>query len=597
MKNFKNNRKNSGQAMIITVVFFIFISLAIISGLVGPSVREFKVASEMINSKKSYVLAESGVEDAFYRILKNKPITSSETITLDSNSATTEINTIGGNQKEIISIGDVLNYQRKLNLALTAGAGASFNYGVQVGQGGIDLQGSSGINGNVYANGPITGSTSSFITGSAVSANSPALNADQSNGSGTPSYNVTFGNANGTQDIAQSFELVTSIPLKKVSLYIKKYTTSSNPSPAAVRIVNDASGSPGTTIYASGTLDPDLVTSSYGWIDVSFITNPLLDINTKYWLVIDASTSSSKYYIIGASNGGYSDGIGKIGRVSSSWNNTTPSGLDYFFKIYLGGVNGLIAGSSGSQWNQLSVGTSGSGIAHAHTVNYTEATGTIYCQSGTGNNKSCNTSEDDPVYISYPISEANIAQWKNEAEVGGVISGNHTTASYGNSTIGPKKITGNLTVSGSHTLYISGTLWVQGNIIVDGSAKIVLNSSYGNNSGVIVSDGWLNLAGSGQLNGNGQSGSYILFTTTSNCDISFCTHNAIDISGAAGSVILNAQQGTISFSGSASAKEAVAYRMILTGTTTVNYESGLANVNFTSGPSGGWEISNWKETE
>ena len=114
---------------------------------------------------------------------------------------------------------------------------------------------------------------------------------------------------------------------------------------------------------------------------------------------------------------------------------------------------------------------------------------------------------------------------------------------------------------------------------------------------MIVSDGWLNLEGSGQLNGNGQTGSYILFTTTSNCDISFCAHNAIDISGAAGSVVLNAQNGTLSFSGSASSKEAVAYKMVLTGATTVNYESGLANMNFTSGPSGGWNIGSWKETE
>ena len=591
-KGFSSESSQKGAAMLIIVVFLIFISLAIISGLIVPSVREFKIASENINSKKSYFLAESGVEDAMYRILTNKPISSSETITLGSNSATTNI-TSNGNQKEIVSLGDVLNYERKVDLLLTVGAGVSFNYGIQVGQGGIDLQGSSGINGNVYANGPITGSTSSFITGTAISANSPALNADQSNGSGTPSYDTTFGNANATQDIAQSFKLGTSNPLDKVSFYLKKVGSPSN---AIVKIVNDASGSPGAITYASGTLLTSSVATSYSWVEVAFDTNPLLNVNTTYWLVIDASTSSSKYFIIGASSGGYNNGISKIGQQGGTWNDTTPSGLDYFFKIYLGGIYGLIEGSSHSQYNQLSVGTGGSGSAQAHTVNYTEATGLIYCQTGTGNNKSC-TSQSDPTYIAYPISDANITKWKSDAEAGGIYNGNYATPTYGTSTLGPKKITGNLTVSGSNILYLTGTVWVQGNVTVSGSAKIVLSSSYGNTSGVLVSDGWLDLEGSGQLNGNGQAGSYILFVTTSNCDISFCTHNAIDISGSAGSVVLNAQNGTISFSGSASAKEAVGYKMILSGSTTISYESGLVNMNFTSGPSGGWNIGNWKETE
>ncbi|MEI7764952.1 MAG: choice-of-anchor R domain-containing protein [bacterium] len=589
MKDFKKIKKNSGAAMLIAVIFLIFISLAIVGGIAVPSVREYKITSESINSKKSYFLAESGIEDAFYRIVTNKPISNSETINLDSNSTTTTITT-NGNRREIVSLGDVLNYERKVDLALTAGSGVSFNYGIQVGQGGIDLQGSAGINGNVYANGPITGSTSSFITGTAISANSPALNADQSNGAGAPEYNVIFGNANATQDIAQSFKLYTSSPLNKVQLYVKKIST---PSDIVVKVVNDVNGSPGNTVYASGTLTS---TSSYGWVDVYFTTNPLLNTNTTYWLVVDASTSSSKYFTIGASNVGYDNGIGKIGQQGGVWSSTTPAGLDYFFKIYLGGVYGLIQGSSLSQWNQLSIGTGGTGSAQAHTVNYTEATGLIYCQSGVGNNKSC-TAQADPAYIPYPISDDNITKWKKDAELGSTYTGNYNTPGYGSSSMGPKMITGDLIVSGSHTLNVTGTIYVKGNVTVSGSAKIVLDDSYGNNSGIIVSDGWLNLEGSGQLNGDGQTGSYILFTTTSNCDKSFCAHNAIDISGSAGSVVLNAQNGTIYFTGSASAKEAVGYKMVLDGSTKVSYESGLANLNFSSGPTGGWEVGSWKETE
>lgn len=591
--DYKKINKQKGAAMLLSVLFFLSISISIIAGLVSPTLSEYKISSDSVKSRQSYFLSESAIEDAYYRLKNGKPIGTTDTINLNGNSATATITNSGINEKTISSTGDVSSRERKNEIILAMGTGVSFNYGVQVGQGGINMSGSSGINGNVYANGPITGESSTFISGTAISGNSPALVADQSNGTDVPDINVIFGDTNTTQDIAQSFIVSTSSPLNKVSLYMRKIGSPNN---ATVKIVNDSNGFPGSTVYTSGVLNSSLLTTSYGWVDIAFSTNPLLNVGATYWLVVDASSSNSKYYTIGATDGGYDSGVGKIGQLGGNWNNTIPGGLDYYFKIYLGGVTGLIAGSSGSQWNQLSVGTGGSGSAQAHTVNYTEAAGLIYCQTGTGNNKSC-TAQDDPAYVAFPISDANINEWKNEAASGATNNGTYNTPSNGSSHIGPMKITGDLNVGGSHTLYLDGTVWVQGNVNVSGSAKIVLSQSYGTSSGVLVSDGYLLLSGSGQLNGSGKNGSYLLFVTTSNCDLSFCAHNAIEISGAAGSVVLNAQHGTINFSGSASAKEATAYRMTLSGATTVNYESGLVNVNFTSGPSGGWNVSSWKEVE
>lgn len=141
--------------------------------------------------------------------------------------------------------------------------------------------------------------------------------------------------------------------------------------------------------------------------------------------------------------------------------------------------------------------------------------------------------------------------------------------------------------------------YVTGYVDVSGSAKIVLDSTtYGHTSGIIISDGYLNLGGSGTLNGTGLSGSYILFITNSTCpNATNCSgHGAIDISGSAGSVVLNAQKGTINFSGSSSAKEATAYKLSLSGSTTVTYDSGLVDMDFTSGPTGSYSIDSWKES-
>ncbi len=164
----------SGAAMLISVVFFLFISLAIISGLVSPTVREFRNASVNLNSKKSYFLAESGSEDALYRILNNMTIGSSEIIALDSNSVTTVITTLFGNSKQISSLGDVGSLQRRTNLTLSTGPGASFNYGVQVGQGGLVLENTARITGNVYSSGTITASDNT-IYGDAISAGATGL--------------------------------------------------------------------------------------------------------------------------------------------------------------------------------------------------------------------------------------------------------------------------------------------------------------------------------------------------------------------------------------------------------------------------------------
>ena len=149
-KYFKENKKKfsfadrqKGSAMLIAIIFFLFISLAIISGLVSPSIREFKNANTNLNSKKSFFLSESGSEDTFYRILKNKLISENETIVIDSNSVSTTITTLLGSIKQIISLGDVSSYQRKNNLTLKAEGTIIFKYGTQAGQGGFIFQNNS----------------------------------------------------------------------------------------------------------------------------------------------------------------------------------------------------------------------------------------------------------------------------------------------------------------------------------------------------------------------------------------------------------------------------------------------------------------------
>jgi hypothetical protein len=582
-------KKNTqqGMAMLISVFFFLAILVTIVLGIAVPITKQIQIGNELYRSKQSYFLAAAGVEEALYRLQEGMNITSGDTLAISGQSTTmTVTNTTNG--RTIESNADYNDAFRKIRAEVIAGIGTSFNYGVQSGNGGFVMSNNSGVYGNVYSNGDIIGASGVFITGSAIAANSFALTNDQANDApATPPSSITFRNTNSTQDLAQSFQVSSTSPINKVSFNIRKVGSPSN---ATVRIVTDNAGAPSTNTIDTGTLSASAVTTVSGWVDVGFVTNVQLNQGDTYWVILDnSSVSSSDYYIVSA-NSTYSNGQARVGQYGGTWNSTSPTGLDSYFRVYLGGTTSII--------NDVTVGSAGVGDARANTVTNSTIAGTLYCQTGSGNNKSCNTSLPDPVAVPLPISEGNIAQWKYEAETGGIYTGTRTINNSSTS-MGPLKITGDLMLENSARVTMTGTIWVEGDLTLDNGSEIRLASGYSNNSSTIVVDGNINILNNSNFSGSGVSGSYILVLSTSDCPMGTgCSGaNAIDVSNNAGTVILNAQNGYIHFSNNAGAKEATAYKILLDNNAYVTYDSGLANVNFTSGPSGGWNITSWKEVE
>jgi len=418
MQENKKIKKNSGAAMLISVLFFLFISLAIISGLVSPSVREFKIASNLVKSRQSHLLSESGVEDAYFRLKNNLAIGSTNVLTLEGNTATSIITDSGYNEKTISSLGDVSSLQRKNKVVLNTGDGVSFSYGIQAGMGGFTI-GNATVHGNVYSNGTIVGSNGATITGSAFS------------------------------------------------------------------------------VGASGLID------------------------------------------------------------------------------------------------NIDVGQTGSGDARAHTLKNSTVYGNLYCQVGVANNKSCNTTQPDPVPVDMPITEQMFNKWKADAELGGTITGNLTISSP--TTLGPKKITGNLAINADMT--ITGTIYVVGNITTSNGAKVSLSSSYGSTGGIVISDGRVVLSNNVQFSGSGSEGTYVLLATTSTCPLGCSGLNAMEILNNVGAVLVSAQNGTVHLNNNVELNEVVGNKIIIDNNAEITYVSGLASTLFTSGPSGGWNIKSWKEVE
>ncbi len=255
----------------------------------------------------------------------------------------------------------------------------------------------------------------------------------------------------------------------------------------------------------------------------------------------------------------------------------------------------FVAGDTGSISN-MRVGYGGTGDAHANTVTGSTITGNLYCKSGSSNNKSCDTSQPNPNPEDLPISDENISAWKADAEAGGVTNGSVTISTP--TTLGPRKIVGNLTIDS--TLTIADTVYVTGNLIININKKLRLDPSYGATSGIIIADGYITINNGVTFEDSGTAGSYILLLSESMCDASMagapCNgNNAIRVSNNSDISIVNAQKGTVFFSNNAQVKEAVGNKIELSNNVGISYGSGLINVNFTSGPSGAWVIDSWRE--
>ena len=585
----------SGQAMIVSVVAFLGLSLSIVSGLVSPSIRELKIANDSIRSKQSLFLSESGIEDAFYRLKTGKTIGSSNTITLGANSVTTTVANSNINEKIITATGNVSSRQRRSQLTVSAGTGLSFSYGIQAGEWGFRMENSSFVDGSIYSNGPVTGTGTSDVTGSVTSANTAASVADQENGSGTPTYNLIFGrhgDSNSSEDIAQSFVINTTGPLNNAQIYLKKV---GHPSNSNVYILHNINGEPDNTrdYLAKGVLSASLVSTSYGWVTVTFDAIPNMIAGQTYWMVIESNNDNNNYYIVGANNT-FSTGSALIGNYhhdhehhNNSWDPVSPSNADLFFKIYLDGITGLI--------DNINVGKNGTANAYAHRVINSSITGTNYCQTGSSNNRACNTSLADPVPQAMPISQQNIQDWKDDALAGGVINGNYTPGGHG-VTLGPKKINGTLHLDDNDILTLTGTIWVTGDLIIDRHAIVEPSSSYTSSSVAVIVDGRISIGSSAEFT-SGNSHSYVLALSTSNCPFGpTCNgHDAIELRSRVEAVILYAADGIIDIRNRAKARQMTAYGIDLGSDSDLIYDSGLISQNFISGPSGGWNVSGWGE--
>lgn len=259
-------------------------------------------------------------------------------------------------------------------------------------------------------------------------------------------------------------------------------------------------------------------------------------------------------------------------------------------------TNSVTIATNGNIIDSVNVG----GDAYVYSCKDSNITGSLnYVSGGSIVNCSSGSSEDmgsDEIEaINLPIPQEQIDDWKNEALAGGILSSDYILDGAETASLGSIKITGDMLIDNNSILNITGLVYVVGNITVKNGATIQLDNSFGSISGIIISDGKVVVGNNANLQGSGQEGSFLMFLSTNNSlDIS---NSAIDVGNNAQGAIFYASQGLIHLRNNILIREATGYQLALDNNAIIRYESGLENVNFTSGPGGSRQFKNWREIE
>ncbi len=219
----------------------------------------------------------------------------------------------------------------------------------------------------------------------------------------------------------------------------------------------------------------------------------------------------------------------------------------------------------------------------------------------------------DEATSSLPISDEQIAEWEAQALAGGVMlssecdnysSSSNTCTLSSTKTIGPKKIPFNLLIkSSSGILTVAGPLWVTGNITTQTGPTIRMAAALGATNVAVIADNPSNRTTSSIIDigqstvfqNSGTTGSFVFMISQNNSAENGGTVDAISMSQGASALVAYAAHGQVTLSQSVSLKEVTAYKIVLTQSANVTYDTGLPSVLFSAGPAGGYDLLSWQE--
>ncbi len=602
-----SRKKESGQILLMVIVVLgviLFTTLFIITG----AQLYYQNSAYTGNEQKAIALAEAGIDKTIASLNATggsfNPDPNQE-VSLGDGSYTVTVTTPEPATRLIETVGYYpskanAKVTRKIKIQASVGIGAAFNYGIQVGEGGLDMSNGAGVfgknntPGSVYSNGNITMRNGALITGDAIVAGGTQANASVGSDCSIQCGDFKFGTSIGGQtqmDVGQSFSLSSSINVNKVSLKLKKFGSPTGN--LTVKILADSGGKPDkNNVLTTATIANSLVTSQYGFIEANFTPSPNLVTGQIYWIVVISPVSSQSNYWGWQEdlNQGY---LGGRAVWSPEWNAKNSvwnaiSGADMTFQVYTGGVITSIIGNQNSYIR---------GNAYAHNLDTLQINGDAYYQTQSSlkvqgqscdvANTHCHPNSVDPVPQPMPLSDANIQQWQDLASSIAVHNGDINSCP---ATLPAGKYVGSISLPGDCIVTVGSPIWVTGNFSMSNRDLVKLDPSYGLSSGVLVVDNFITMANGNVLRGSGTAGSYLILVSNFNSRDDPQQRVAIDVTNGSNSGILYSNLGTISIFNLNVMIQITGWKLSLGNGVAIIYDQGLASTFFKAGPGGSFSL-------
>ena len=194
-----------------------------------------------------------------------------------------------------------------------------------------------------------------------------------------------------------------------------------------------------------------------------------------------------------------------------------------------------------------------------------------------------------PPHPNSPVKDLptlNYQQWKDAANINNDPETCTPTCTIDYSTsIGPKKYVGNLTLSNNATVTMTGPIYVTGNFtLLLPSTELILSNSFGSNGTVLIVDGTVTVNQGEIKHNNANPPGYILIASTSTSD------NAIMLGNRGELAIFYALDGGVTLDNRSEVNVVVARKLTMNNNAELEYKSGFASTQFSSGPGGSWQI-------
>src|SRR3989344_5647133 len=169
-------KNQQGHILLISVIFFAVI-LALVAGLMQYVMQNTQGGRLALAEEQAQQITDGAIDKAVFRLNSTAGAYTGETGSVLGNGTfdVTVANVAGGNKEITVtayipnSANPVVTKEVKVEATIDSTT-VNFNYGVQVGQGGIQMNSNSRVNGNVYSNGNIIGASGTRITGTPIAA-------------------------------------------------------------------------------------------------------------------------------------------------------------------------------------------------------------------------------------------------------------------------------------------------------------------------------------------------------------------------------------------------------------------------------------------